>query len=255
MRLNLEVKAGEVVALVGPSGGGKTTLANLVPRFYDVTGGRCRIDGRDVRDLQPGVAARSDRHRGAGHVPVQRHGGEQHRLRPAGRAARMRSARAAETALAHEFIMRLPEGYDTVIGERGVKLSGGQRQRLAIARALLKNAPILILDEATSHLDTESRNAGAEGAGQPDGASHRDRDCAPAFHHPAGGQDRGAGKGQHPRDRHARRTGQSTAEYISGCTNCSSWTPDRWWTCERTQHDGLRPRPKADRRRAKSSSA
>ena len=154
--LNLEVKAGEVVALVGPSGGGKTTIANLVPRFYDPTAGSVQIDGRDVRELQPGQPARPDRPGGAGHVSVQRHGGQQYRVRPARGCRPKRSARAAETALAHEFIMRLPEGYETVIGDRGVKLSGGQRQRLSIARALLKNAPILILDEATSHLDTES---------------------------------------------------------------------------------------------------
>ncbi|MBZ5575888.1 MAG: ABC transporter ATP-binding protein/permease [Acidobacteriia bacterium] len=153
--LDLEVKAGEVVALVGPSGGGKTTLANLVPRFYDVTEGAVKVDGRDVRDLDLaglraliGIVAQDTflfndtvaRNIGYGR-PDLKPGDLQ---------------RAAQTALAHEFILRLPEGYDTVIGDRGVKLSGGQRQRLAIARALLKNAPLLILDEATSHLDTES---------------------------------------------------------------------------------------------------
>jgi subfamily B ATP-binding cassette protein MsbA len=153
--LDLEVKAGQVVALVGASGGGKTTLANLAPRFYDVTGGAVKIDGRDVRDLNLaslraviGMVAQDtflfndtvERNIAYGRPDL---GPEQIR-------------RAAETALAHEFIERLPEGYQTVIGDRGTKLSGGQRQRLAIARALLKNAPILILDEATSHLDTES---------------------------------------------------------------------------------------------------
>jgi subfamily B ATP-binding cassette protein MsbA len=153
--LDLEVKAGQVVALVGPSGGGKTTVANLVPRFYDVTGGGVKIDGHDVRDLNLdslraviGLVAQDtflfndtvERNIAYG--------------RPDIGAGQIR--RAAETALAHEFIERLPEGYRTVIGDRGTKLSGGQRQRLAIARALLKNAPILILDEATSHLDTES---------------------------------------------------------------------------------------------------
>ena len=153
--LDLEVKAGQVVALVGGSGGGKTTIANLVPRFYDVTGGAVKIDGHDVRDLDIaslreliGLVAQdtflfndtveSNIAYGRPDIPP-----EQIRL-------------AARTALAHDFIERLPLGYRTVIGDRGTKLSGGQRQRLAIARALLKNAPILILDEATSHLDTES---------------------------------------------------------------------------------------------------
>ncbi len=153
--LSLEVKAGEVVALVGPSGGGKTTLANLLPRFYDVASGRVLVDGRDVRDVdlaslrsQIGIVAQDTflfNDTVANNIAYARPGIAPEDLR-----------RAAETALAHEFIMRLPEGYDTIIGDRGIKLSGGQRQRIAIARALLKNAPILILDEATSHLDTES---------------------------------------------------------------------------------------------------
>ena len=153
--LDLEVKAGEVVALVGPSGAGKSTLASLAPRFYDVTGGAITVDGRDVRDISlaslralMGVVAQDT---------FLFNDTVAHNIaygRPATTPADIRAA--AETALAHDFIMRLPQGYDTVIGDRGLKLSGGQRQRIAIARALLKNAPILILDEATSHLDTES---------------------------------------------------------------------------------------------------
>jgi subfamily B ATP-binding cassette protein MsbA len=153
--LDLEVKAGEVVALVGPSGGGKTTIANLVPRFYDPTAGSVRIDGCDVRSFslaslrgQIGLVAQDTflfNDTVANNIAYGRRGVAPEAIRA-----------AAETALAHDFIMRLPEGYETVIGDRGVKLSGGQRQRLSIARALLKNAPILILDEATSHLDTES---------------------------------------------------------------------------------------------------
>jgi len=153
--VSFEVKAGEVVALVGPSGAGKTTLVNLVPRFYDPTRGSVRIDGRPVSDLQlaslrekVGIVAQDTflfNDTVANNIAY---------ARPSATLDAIR--RAAETALAHEFIAELPHGYDTVIGERGLKLSGGQRQRLSIARALLKNAPILILDEATSHLDTES---------------------------------------------------------------------------------------------------
>jgi subfamily B ATP-binding cassette protein MsbA len=153
--LNLEVKAGQVVALVGPSGGGKTTIANLVPRFYDAARGSVKIDGQDVRELSLGslranigLVAQDTflfNDTVANNIAYGQTGVPEAAIRA-----------AAQTALAHDFIERLPEGYQTVIGDRGVKLSGGQRQRLSIARALLKNAPILILDEATSHLDTES---------------------------------------------------------------------------------------------------
>ena len=153
--VNLEVKAGEVVALVGPSGAGKTTIANLVPRFYDVASGAVVIDGRDVRDVRLGSLREKigivaqDTFLFNDTVANNIGYGRPH-------ATRAQIQEAARDALAEEFIQRMPQGYDTTIGERGQKLSGGQRQRLAIARALLKNAPILILDEATSHLDTES---------------------------------------------------------------------------------------------------
>jgi subfamily B ATP-binding cassette protein MsbA len=153
--LDLEVKAGEVVALVGPSGAGKTTIANLAPRFYDVLAGAIKVDGHDVRDLNLaglrsliGIVAQDTflfNDTVAHNIAYARPGAPMEEIRG-----------AAETALADEFILRMPEGYETIIGDRGLKLSGGQRQRIAIARALLKNAPILILDEATSHLDTES---------------------------------------------------------------------------------------------------
>jgi len=153
--IHLEVNAGEVLAVVGSSGAGKTTLVHLIPRFFDVTSGRILIDGRDVRDTtmaslrsQIGVVSqdtvlfndtvRNNIAYGQPDIPQ-----------------RMVES-AAKAALAHDFILGLPSGYDSVIGERGVRLSGGERQRLAIARALLKNAPILILDEATSALDSES---------------------------------------------------------------------------------------------------
>ena len=153
--VNLEIKAGEVVALVGPSGAGKTTLANLIPRFYDATAGAVRLDGKDVRDLQLrglrdkiGIVAQDTFLFNDTVLNNIRYG------RPQASEDEVREA--ARNALADEFVERMSDGYNTIIGERGVKLSGGQRQRLAIARALLKNAPILILDEATSHLDTES---------------------------------------------------------------------------------------------------
>jgi subfamily B ATP-binding cassette protein MsbA len=153
--VQLEVRKGEVVAIVGSSGAGKTTLVNLLPRFYDVTGGAVRIDGTDVRD----VTLRSLR----GQIAVVT---QENILfndtvwnnicygQP--RMPQERVVEAARTALAHDFIMELPQGYQTILGERGQGLSGGQRQRIAIARAILKNSPILILDEATSELDTES---------------------------------------------------------------------------------------------------
>ncbi|MBI4461339.1 MAG: ATP-binding cassette domain-containing protein, partial [Acidobacteria bacterium] len=153
--ITLAARAGEVVAIVGSSGAGKSTLVNLLPRFFDVTAGRILIDGLDIRD----VALASLRTQ-IGIVTQETilfndtvwnnicYGRQE--------TARERVLAAARAALAHEFIERLPQGYDTVIGERGVRLSGGQRQRLAIARALLKDAPILILDEATSELDTEA---------------------------------------------------------------------------------------------------
>ena len=153
--INLEVRRGEVLAVVGSSGAGKSTLVHLIPRFFDVTAGRLLIDGHDVRDVtlaslraQVGIVTqetvlfndtvRNNIAYGQPHV------------------AQKQVEAAARAALAHDFILGLPAGYDTLIGERGVRLSGGERQRLAIARALLKDAPVLILDEATSALDSES---------------------------------------------------------------------------------------------------
>ena len=153
--IDLEVRRGEVVALVGPSGAGKSTLVNLIPRFFDVSEGRLLIDGHDLRDVtidslrkQIGKVTqeivlfndtvRNNIAYGQPDIPLAK------------------VEEAARMALAHDFILRMPEGYETVIGERGARLSGGERQRIAIARAILKGAPILILDEATSSLDVES---------------------------------------------------------------------------------------------------
>jgi ATP-binding cassette, subfamily B, bacterial MsbA len=155
--INFTVRPGEVLAFVGPSGAGKSSLVNLIPRFFDVNGGRILLDGYDLRDVtivslrkQIGKVTqetvlfndtvRNNIAYGQPDVPISK------------------VEEAARMALAHDFIIKMPEGYNTMIGEKGVRLSGGERQRLAIARAILKNAPILILDEATSALDMESEH-------------------------------------------------------------------------------------------------
>ncbi|HZK01961.1 MAG TPA: ATP-binding cassette domain-containing protein, partial [Anaerovoracaceae bacterium] len=153
--IDLTVKAGENVALVGPSGSGKTTLCNLIPRFYDVSSGRILIDGKDIKD----VTIESLRSQiGMVQQDVYLFSGSVFENIAYGKpdATLKEVVKAAEDAGAHEFISDLPEGYDTYVGERGVKLSGGQKQRISIARVFLKNPPILILDEATSALDNES---------------------------------------------------------------------------------------------------
>jgi subfamily B ATP-binding cassette protein MsbA len=153
--INLRIRAGEVVAFVGSSGGGKTTLVNLVTRFYDVNEGRILVDGTDIRDLTVeslrGKIAMVTQQTILFNDTVEQNIAYGNIGQP-----REKIIDAAEAAFARNFIENLPQGYQTVIGEQGVKLSGGERQRVSIARALLKNAPILILDEATSSLDSES---------------------------------------------------------------------------------------------------
>jgi len=153
--VSLDISAGETVALVGGSGSGKTTLASLLPRFYDVSSGRILLDGVDLREyrldeLRSQIALVSQdvvlfNDTLAANIAYGDPAPDQQRVEAAARAA-----------YAHEFIERQPQGYQTEVGENGLRLSGGQRQRLAIARALYKDAPILVLDEATSALDTES---------------------------------------------------------------------------------------------------
>ncbi|MBI4634610.1 MAG: lipid A export permease/ATP-binding protein MsbA [Deltaproteobacteria bacterium] len=153
--INLSIRAGEAVAFVGMSGGGKTTLVNLIPRFYDVTSGAIQIDGHDIRNVtveslraqigivtQQTILFNDTVKNNIAYGDIKKSDDD--------------IVRASMAANAHDFIMNLPKGYDTIIGEQGTKLSGGERQRISIARALLKNAPILILDEATSSLDTEA---------------------------------------------------------------------------------------------------
>ncbi len=153
--VSLDVSVGAVAAFVGPSGVGKTTLVNLIPRFYDVTSGRVTIDGVDIRDCtlkslmaQIGIVTQETILFNDTVAANIAYGSELHRKEDIMKAARV--------ANAHEFIMKMPQGYDTMVGERGFRLSGGEKQRLAIARAVFKDPPILILDEATSQLDTES---------------------------------------------------------------------------------------------------
>lgn len=153
--VNLKVRPGEYVALVGSSGAGKTTLCSMIPRFYDVSSGSVKLDGKDIRDIklkelrrQIGIV-QQDVYLFAGTVMDNIRYGKPE-------ASDEEVVRAAMAANAHEFIMSLPQGYDTDIGQRGVKLSGGQKQRLSIARVFLKNPPVLIFDEATSALDNES---------------------------------------------------------------------------------------------------
>ncbi len=197
--LNVHIAAGERIGLVGHSGSGKTTFVKLVQRLYDVSKGHVLIDGQDVAhatqsSLRSQIALVQQE-------PILFHRSLAENIayaRPDATQAQIE--RAAKLAHAHEFIMRLPRGYQTLVGERGVKLSGGERQRVALARAFLADAPILILDEATSSLDSESEALIQESDGSAHGRPHLDRHCPPPV-------DR-AGHGSHPGVRSGRDRGR-----------------------------------------------
>jgi subfamily B ATP-binding cassette protein MsbA len=164
--VSFRARRGDIVALVGPSGAGKSTLVDLIPRFYEPTSGRITLDGVDTRDIRldslralTGVVSQDTVLFNDSVIRNIAYGA-------AGSKSREDVIRAAKDANAHEFILELPHGYETMLGERGTRLSGGQRQRLAIARALLSDPPILILDEATSALDTESERLVQEAIGR-----------------------------------------------------------------------------------------
>ena len=206
--VSFDAPAGSTTALVGSSGSGKSTLISLVMAFNRPTAGAIRIDGRDLDDAAAARLPRAPRRRAAGQLPLRRHDRREHPLRqPArddGRGAATRRASRTATSSSSGFA----EKYDTVVGERGVKLSGGQRQRVAIARAILADPRILILDEATSSLDSESEAKIQDGAAHAAPRPHDVRHRAPAVDHPQRRPD--------PRDRERARS-SSAARTPSCC--------------------------------------
>lgn len=202
--IDLTVPAGGSLAVVGPTGSGKSTLSYLVPRLYDVTGGRVTLDGVDVRDLDFDTLARA-----VGVVSQETY------LFHASVADNLRFAKpdatdeeieaAARAAQIHDHIASLPEGYDTLVGERGYRFSGGEKQRLAIARTILRDPPVLILDEATSALDTRTEHAVQQAIDALSALPHHDHHRPPALHRPRRRPDRRPGGGPDRGARHARR--------------------------------------------------
>ena len=225
--LSVEIRAGERVGLVGRSGSGKTTFVKLVQRLYDVSGGKILIDGQDIakatqQSLRSQIAIVQQE-------PILFHRTLAENIaygRPGASMAAIEQA--ARLANAHDFILRLPKGYGTLVGERGVKLSGGERQRVALARAFLADAPVLILDEATSSLDSEFGRLDPAGDGAADERAHLDRDRTPAVD--------GAQPRSYPgvRSRRDRRAGDACG---------ADGTPGRRLSrAVRTAGDRIRPR-------------
>ena len=239
--INLTVTRGEVVAFVGPSGAGKSTLIHLIPRFFDPTGGRILMDGHDLRDLSL-HSLRSQIAKVTQEVILFNDTVRNNIAYGQPDISEGKVMEAAKVALAHDFIERLPDGYNTIIGERGFRMSGGERQRIAIARAVLKNAPVLVLDEATSALDSESealvqvalanlmtgRTSSSSPIASPPCATHR---ASLSLKKAAS-------------SRRARmRSSYTSPALTSACTTCSSRMPPRRFRNDYGPlHDGFRAR-------------
>ena len=228
--INLTVPAGSYMALVGASGAGKSTLCSLIPRFYDVTEGAVKVDGTDVRDLT--LKSLRD-HIGMVQQDVYLFVGTVYENIRYGRpdATREEVIEAAKNANAHEFIMSLPQGYETDIGQRGIKLSGGQKQRLSIARVFLKNPPILIFDEATSALDNESEKVVQDSLEKLAKNRTTLRDCTPPFHDQECREDSCADRKRHRGRGERMRNSSQRREFMKNCITCSfrSSEPEKYY--------------------------